>query len=252
MVFLTNNRQPWVTEVTVYPQARGVYHEGDDGGEGGGTTVTQKLPGGITVKYIQNGAERGQSKGQWLTLRGMRTIGWKAWDPDKDTLHYDVFIRKTDEKEWRVVGEDLTTNFTSFDTGALPEGKYIAKVVVNDSASNPYGQGLTHELESKVFTVDNTSPEVTITAFSRDKKGLKLAFTAKDATNIIVKAEFSVDNREFQNVSPVGGMFDSKSEDFAVTVKPEDVSDKVKVHTLIVRVTDSEGNLAVATATTGK
>ena len=165
--------------------------------------------------------------------KGFVTIRWGASDSNHDTLSYKVELRPKASAAWRTLKADLLDTHYAFDSAAFPDGEYIARITASDAPANPPSEALTSSLESDVFTIDNTPPE--IVGLESAKSGVH--FTAKDAWSWIAKVEFSVDGGDWTPVDPVNRVTDS-----------QELSYEVKARTgqnLAVRVFDDNDNVAV-------
>jgi hypothetical protein len=170
------------------------------------------------------------SKG-WLTIR------WGATDANADPLEYRVEIREKSSGRWRLLKDKLQDRFYAFDSTALPDGQYVIRVSASDAPGNPPADALTSTLESDVFTVDNTPPEITDVAINKSGTGRELHFTAKDALSWIDKAQYSVDGGEWILLEPDKFVTDSQVLQFHVSGQAN--------QTLAVRVFDEDDNSVV-------
>ena len=178
-------------------------------------SVTQNLPGGQKVEYsLQQAASPRALRDLPMWARGLRTVQWRASDPNGDALRYEVHVRRVDEGAWIKVGDDLESTSFSWDTGALPDGRYRLRVTASDAAGNPPGEERTTEAFSEPFTVDNTSP--------------------------LSRIEVAIDDQDWRTVTPEGGLADDRSLSFRARVPKVESGD----HTVSVRAVDLSGNTA--------
>jgi len=171
-------------------------------------------------------------------------IAWSAEDPNGDKLRYNLYYKGEDESVWKLIEEHLTTPRHQFSTEAIPDGQYRFKVIATDRFDNQDTSASVVELSSRIYTVDNSSPD--ITAFQGTPIGndeFEISATATDKTSIISAAEYNLNAaEEWRTLAPVDGIFDFNTESFKVRVKPEKVQPE---HTLSIRVYDREGNSRV-------
>jgi hypothetical protein len=138
----------------------------------------------------------------------------------------------------------LRENYYTVDPNALPDGRYVFKIVASDDASNPAGQALMDEMETEPIDLDNTPPAVTADAPRVNGSNVEVLFRAADATSIIRRAEYQVDGGPWKPIFPVDGIADSKREEFRVAVV---LSDK-KPHVIALRAFDANANVGSAQA----
>jgi len=95
--------------------------------------------------------------------------------------------------------------------------------------------------ESDLFLIDNTAPEISaLTAVARGGK-IDVRFHAKDALNVLDKAEYSVNGGDWKIVEPTTRLTDSEAHDYRFQV---DAS--ASEATIAVRISDATRNQAVA------
>jgi hypothetical protein len=74
-------------------------------------------------------------------------------------------VREEKDPVWKPLGgPEPMVGKVEFDwqTEAIPDGHYLAKVIVSDEPSNPKDRAITSELVSATpYLVDNRKPEVT-------------------------------------------------------------------------------------------
>ncbi|HEY6274314.1 MAG TPA: hypothetical protein VIX19_20200, partial [Terriglobales bacterium] len=146
--------------------------------------------------------------------RGYIGVRWSAHDDNEDNLVYSVYYRGEGEHEWKLLKSGLTDKFYSFESGLLPDGGYVIKVVASDAPSHTPEEALTDERESDRFDIDNTPPRIEHLAARLDGRQLHVTFQASDDSSPIRRAEFSVDAGDWQYLEPVGQISDSKTENY--------------------------------------
>jgi len=152
-------------------------------------------------------------------------VRWAAHDDNDDDLLYSLYYRGDGEREWKLLKNNLTDKFYSFDSGLLPDGGYTMKVVATDSPSHTPEDALTDSRESNRFEIDNTPPQVEALDAKLDGGQLHISFSAKDSFSPIKRAEFSVDAGEWQFIEPVGLLSDSPTETYDFNVPAPGASD---------------------------
>jgi hypothetical protein len=227
------NLAPRIDEVSIAPQGLN-FRDGEILPRS--ESVTQSLGGGQKVEYSVSLPSNKPIRELPLWARGLRTLTWKAGDPNGDPLRFRVEIRNEDGGSWVEIGKDLEAMLFSWNTNTIPDGRYRVRVIASDAAGNAIGEERTAEAVSEVFTVDNTPPEVT----SLSATGDRVQGEAADATSPLWRFEVAVDDGDWRTLTPEGGLADQKRMRFAATLpglKPGE-------HVASVRVIDLAGNSA--------
>jgi hypothetical protein len=172
-----------------------------------------------------------------------RVVSWDASDPNNDSLGVAIYVRGEQETGWIRIEKDKTgiTKYT-IDSDRLPDGWYLAKLVVSDQPSHPLGLALQTERTSARFLIDNTPPKVSDLAVAKTPTGTyRLTFTANDELSLIARCDVSTNLKDWQSLAPESGIFDSPTESFTteLTLKPGE-------NVIVIRVQDANGNLGTA------
>ena len=197
--------------------------------------IGHKTPGFSPSDLDSGGSSMSFAKG-WLGAR------WAASDENGDELEYKLEIRGVREAEWKLLRDKLKERHFSFDSTAFADGEYRLRVTVSDAPSNTPQNALNGEMESEVFTVDNTPPAIAGLSAVRAASGIRVSWRAVDALSAIKSAEYSLDGGDWIRVDPVSHLYDSRSLDFDVTVPAPPGAE----HTVAVRVNDDYDNQSVA------
>lgn len=163
---------------------------------------------------------------------------WSATDANEDELTYSLYIRKEGWKNWVQLEEDLEKKDYDWDTTTAPAGIYRLKVVASDRKDNPEEEALTAERVSAPFVVAHVPPAVTVKVAGMDGDNAVLEATASDPLVRLTAASFAVNGKQWRNVFPSDGIFDSKTESFRF--KTEAL--KPGSYVIVLRVTDAAGN----------
>lgn len=161
---------------------------------------------------------------------GQRTLVWKASDPNGDQLTYIIYQRSDGSPQWHVVADEYKDTVLSWDSTGWPDGQYYFKVVASDAPDNTPSTALTDELISRIVTIDNTPPAITILATGNGKA----RFRVTDSTSLLTSVTTSKNGREFEHIQPVDGILDARSEEFEVPLPAGE--------TLFIRAEDEFGN----------
>jgi len=172
--------------------------------------------------------------GKKLFRKGYRTVSWRASDENGDDLTYSLEFRPEGAGKWLRLREKFSDTNLNFDTSQLPDGTYEIRLTASDEKSNP-GEGLEAVSEGNMIVVDNTQPAIS----SRDSGG-DVEVVVRDAASTIVKAEYSVDAKEWIRVVPTSGLSDSKEETYRI---PKSAAAGQLV---IFRAVDAQYNVATA------
>ena len=116
---------------------------------------------------------------------------------------------------------------------------YRVKLLASDRPSNSPDEALARDRESVTFIVDHDPPAVKVTP---QKAGAAIAL--KDELTRLVKADYALDGGHWVPIFPDDGLFDSPRE--KITLSLPDL--KPGAHLLMVRATDSAGNLGTGDA----
>jgi len=230
------NIPPRVEEVTVAPQGVG-FREGDL--QPRTEPVTQTLPSGQRVEYSVNAPSTGRPlklMPEWA--RGLRTLQWRGSDPNGDALIYQVDLRAENGDRWSSIGKDVEATSFTWDTRNIPDGRYRVRVRASDAPGNAVGESLEGEGLSEPFTIDNTPPQVTAFDVKGESRAVTMSGRAEDGQSILVRVDVAVDEEDWQEVLPQGGLSDERSLNFKARLPDLDPGE----HTVAVRVVDQAGN----------
>jgi hypothetical protein len=142
------------------------------------------------------------------------SVRWSAHDDNDDDMVYSLYYRGDEETRWKLLKGGITDKYYTFDSGLLPDGGYTIKVVASDSPSHSPEDALTGEQESSRFEVDNTPPQIVNLNAAVEGDQLRITFRAIDSFSNIQRAEYSIDNTDWQYVEPVGKLSDSRTENY--------------------------------------
>jgi len=202
---------------------------------------------------------------QGFREKGYQSVLWSAHDDNDDDLHYAVYYRGENEHEWKLLKDKLDQKFYSWDTTTLPDGAYYLKIVATDAPSNPPAIAMKTERESERFEVDNTPPTISDLSAALESAGveksylgIRVKFTASDATSNIERAEYSIDGGDWALISPEGDVsdapklhydiFDYNLKYFVVNM-PRSLGFSAGEHTVAVRAYDRFENVGSAKIT---
>jgi len=191
---------------------------------------------GITIS-------QGPALGRRTYQKGLQTFQWKGEDGNDDRLEYDILYRRESDTAWKALKRGLTDTIYVWDTTSVPNGTYIARIVASDAASNPPGLGLTGDLDSMPFDIDNTPPAIRITSVRQDQGRTLVSFEVRDDQSAIQRVDFSIDAERWRPLYPTDGICDSRREHFELVLEGS-------VHTgsVVIRAVDAMNNVVTARA----
>lgn len=207
-----------------------------DGGRLNGSPdpVSQRFADGLGVEYSLYRERRAPDADRTAWARGLRTIVWRAEDPNGDPLRYRVEVRRFPDGPWHVLAEDHPERVLAWDTRAWEDHTYEVRVTADDRTGNPQGDGRTAELLATPVHVDNTAPE--LDDVEREDDGT-LRFTGRDRGSPLVEASLRTgDAEDWVRLEPRDGVLDDGEEEFTATAGPGPVW---------LRLVDAAGNVRV-------
>lgn len=246
--YLTKNVAPVVDEVLVQPGAR----VPPPATSPANATVQVSFPaaaGAATVVSFTSDPNAAPLLAQ--KDKSAVTVRWLAHDDNGDDLMFAIWYRGVGEANWRLLKDEISDRYYSFDSALLPDGSYELKVVASDAPVHTDAEALTGEKVSEVFVVDTTPPVPGVLEATMEGGKIHARLEVRDATSPIAHAEYSIDAGPWQYLEPVGKVSDSLTEryDFvvAVPVAAAPVAD-AREHVVAVRVYDRYENMAAVKA----
>ncbi len=167
---------------------------------------------------------------------------WRASDQNGDTLEYKLEYRGEQEREWKLLKDDVRENRFSWDASSFADGRYLLRVTATDLPDNYPEVALTASIESESFVIDNTPPRIEGLAAKSEAGKLVIRFHAADALSDLDSAEYSVNGADWKPARPVSGMTDETSLDYVVEAPLPPGTE----WTVAVRVTDENDNVEVS------
>lgn len=215
--YLPKNVAPEVEDVYVQPGARfmPVPRMADTNVP---VTVGPQNPGTTPVRFdAQPNAVRDKD---YVAVR------WTAHDDNDDDMTYSLYYRGDNETRWKLLKDDLSDKFYSFESALLPDGGYTILVVASDAPSHTPEDALSDSKESTRFEVDSTPPQVVNLVAAIENGAIHITCRAIDGFSPIRRAEYSVDAGDWHVVEPVGQISDYRVEnyDFSVALPTEDTT----------------------------
>ncbi len=171
---------------------------------------------------------------------GAIAIRWKATDPNKDKLIYELYFKGEGEKRWKLLEEEIAKAEYVWKTEGVPDGSYYVKLVASDSPVNVPARKLEAIKVSAPVVVDNTPPVVSGISLKRGEGGaLTVEADIRDGASIIARASYSVDNEDWVDLLPVDEIFDGLSEQVTFALSELEEGE----HTLVIKASDDADNV---------
>jgi len=174
-----------------------------------------------------------------LGRQPIRMIQWRASDPNRDELRFDLYLRAQGDEVWVTLDKGLLQPTWPWDTSTVADGWYEIKVVASDRVDNAADRALEGVKISDPILVDNTAPTFERLEAKVNKRQVEVRFTAADATSRLVEAAYAVDSSsDWQTLVPVDGIFDGRKKEFRFTIPDLPPG----AHRVAVRASDQAGN----------
>jgi hypothetical protein len=177
-------------------------------------------------------------------VKTQTALNWHADDPNGDSLVYALYVQASDEEEWHLLKDKLHQTSYAIESNALPDGKYIARLVASDKEANPPHSTRSAELISAPFWIDNTPPEVRVLKQEAGSAGILVQFRAEDATSPLRGAETATDGQDWVEIVSDDGIVDSRQETFTIRLDKLGPGE----HIVALRAMDTAGNAGLGKA----
>ncbi|MGA2052342.1 MAG: hypothetical protein ABSH19_03415 [Opitutales bacterium] len=173
---------------------------------------------------------------------GAFSVGWRASDPNDDTLLYTVQLRAGGDDKWVTLADELTDSVYSFSSRGFADGYYEVRVLATDKLDNAPGEARTAERVSAPFLIANTPPQVVLESQSGDAAIYTLTFRASNQAGVLTQAQYTLDGEKPKPALPEGEMFDKPALTFDLRLERL----KSGPHSVVFQVTDEAGNTGAA------
>jgi len=256
LAYLPRNVAPVIDGIALQdPGVRAQSQAGISSGQP--TPVILKVPPSPNVSGVvitqSSTPPRFEQAPQGTQQKGYQTVLWTAHDDNDDDMRYALYFRGENERDWKLLKDNLDQKFYSWDTTALPDGAYYLKIVATDAPSNPPSAAQRAERESERFEVDNTPPTIeglkatsgTFQSTNNIAYALIIQFIARDAGSSIERAQYSLDGGDWILVVPNTGISDAPVEHYDLGLPALPPGE----HTIAVRAYDRFENVGSAKTT---
>ncbi len=234
--YLQRNQRPRITSIDVHTpgeifqkQPGVVLGEPEILGldtQGSSSNPASQLPPGMSVL----------STARRATQRGLQTFTWNANDPNQDDLVFEVLYRPLEGSVFRPLRKDLKDPVFTWDTTAVPNGRYVVRVLASDAMANTPDEAMSGQMDSGIVTVDNAPPRVSLTLSAGPP--IRIRCIARDDDSRVARVDYSVNAGPWRRVRPNDGIEDSRQETY-------DIAPEIPAAgpvTVVVRATDALGN----------
>ncbi len=250
LAYLRKNVAPVIDDIAIQnPGVRVVGFPTQPNGPGNALPVALRMPrgseGAPSIEMMSAEGSRAEAPAQGFAQRGYQSVLWSAHDDNDDDLIFTLYYRGEGEQNWRLLKDQLTQRYYSWDTSTMPDGAYYLKIMASDSPSNPADQALWSERTSERWEVANTPPRIDNLRAGSGVLNTKASFDATSTSGPIARARYSIDAGEWQIIFPTGLLSDAPKESYFMELPGLAVGE----HTLAVEVADRFGNTATAKVT---
>ncbi|AWT59708.1 MAG: hypothetical protein DF168_00902 [Candidatus Moanabacter tarae] len=174
---------------------------------------------------------------------GLLTVAWKSFDPNNDRLHFSLSIQNIKDSVWIKLAEKIMEPIITFNTNGFREGFYRVKIIASDEPDNGRDGALKGERLSEVFLIDNSPPRVELSGKNIRGNDVDFKFRSSDSFSIHREAWFSLDGQPPKLLRPTDGLFDSRIEDFNISIDALESG----THSLVLEVIDESGRSGILT-----
>lgn len=220
LAYIQQNIKPEITALTMHPPGTLFRSSGGFAQEGfAGVPETDQVDSSPQEAPAGANPFDSATTGKKEYRKGYQSITWTATDPNQDDLRYKLYYRSAASSKWRLLADKLEEKVFAWDTRTLPDGPYVARVVVDDSGSNPEGTVLSDSKDSEPFYVDNTPPALKVQTAKLDGAGATIDLQSSDLSSPIKELMYSIQPGEWVQAFPTDGINDSKNESYHIVIK---------------------------------
>ncbi len=236
---LPQNRRPTLADFRILSSGLGLI-PAPESPPGATATLNQMLfP---STRDSDPGAEKRKALlgSQVIPQPGAQLVFWSVTDPDGDNLAYTFSIRSENTATWTDLAVNSSDSYVQFETGGLPEGGYLTRLIVSEQSPRPAAQRLSYTFETDALLVDRTPPTITANNVSRVGGQLLITVAGADALSLLEGAEFVLNNGTRATMThPADGILDGRQETFTAEISEPRAAGATSVEILLY---DHPGN----------
>ena len=139
-----------------------------------------------------------------------KEVSWTASDSEGDPMTFSIQYSASGGAGWSTIASGLSSYSLSWDTSSLSEsGNYLIKVIAKDS----WGEG--SDTSNSTFTIDNTSPTITLNEYKPDPTSeVRPIFTGIASDNLagLEYIEYSLNGGDWYKAIITNGYRTTKAE----------------------------------------
>jgi hypothetical protein len=130
-------------------------------------------------------------------------ISWRIDNPDQDQLYLELLYQEEGGSLWVPIakGDEIRGSRYQWDASGLSDGWYRIKLTVSDNPGNTDQETFATEQISNPILIDTTKPELNFTVSESLLSG-----EAKDATSVILRIEYAIDDGDFKPATSLDGV----------------------------------------------
>ena len=239
MSWRERNLAPRLQEVRVEPAEALLYSGG--GNSSPPAPVSQQFDDGLEVEYSLYQSKQPAAPELSTWARGLRSVRWKAEDPNSDRLEFTVEVRRQGSKSWYTLGKELRAPVYAWDTRSFEDGAYRVRVLADDRLDNDAESALSSDQTSALIIVDNTPPVFASLKWT-DKAKLELSGEVRDQSSPLSSLSIKVGKGEWIPVEPSDQVLDGPDETFTLRLRVQAGQDTGRIW---LRAVDAAGNVAL-------
>jgi len=169
----------------------------------------------------------------------LRTVVWRANDPNGDPLSYAIAIRPVGEAEWTTLARDLRDPLFVFNAAGFSPGYYQIRLLASDHHVNPPEGAHETERMSDLVLLNTVPP--TIEKLGAESDAAQLVLQVSSPASRLVAAQMRINGEEPMRLRPRDGLFDQLREQFVISL-PKGLAAGASI---VFEVLDESGNQAL-------
>ncbi len=236
--YLRQNLPPFVRDVTVLRRGLALLPVPQEDSKSKLVMVADKSDEGHAEEPRHgNGPQRARQ----VFEPGALTVKWVSDDPNGDELRFDLSVKRLGEDYWRLVKQNLTEPFHTFDASQFADGYYMFRVRASDRVDNPDGQDRSDSRDSRAILIDNTPPQVSKLRVQLKGNQATITGYVLDSWGPLTELVYVLDHQDPRPILPDDGMLDGPEETLTIVLPALSPGP----HQVTVRAVDDASNIGV-------